>query len=511
MIDASLRAMTGSDIITTMVFALLVSAFVLVAAHAAEDAQRAANRSLRWIWAGAMALTLGLTVAAPVRHTAPPTALTTQGQPQVASQLPDGFPSTQAWRAAAVQLRDALGAPMAPLLQLALRAVEGVPFAVQRGLAVAWLLASAATFIAFATSYARLRRQVAQWPRHHFSSAAARIAPAAGPAVVGLAPSEIILPRWLLSRTAADQQVVIAHELAHVQARDPWLLMIACAMVACMPWNPLLWYALRRLRLAVELDCDRRVLRQGVRTEAYGALLIEISALRPAFPPAMPAFSCNSSFLERRLVAMTSRPSRFASARRIVGGLVTTLALFAACESKLPTSAEVDRMDATMVERALVTGGTTRYVVDGQRVTELEAKAIGTEKIRSVAVSRLGDSLSEIAISTSSARLPVAVKGDHEVVLTGDTIVVVGQTRKREPSSLAEVVLRERPTSTAARTFAGLLVIDGRIAESSELQRIPSERIARVEVVKGQAAKTLYGNDPRSANGVILLTLKQRP
>ena len=159
----------------------------------------------------------------------------------------------------------------------------------------------------------------------------ARIAPTAGPAVVGLAPSEIVLPAWLLDRPDAEQRLVLAHETEHVRAGDPWLLVLACAAVACMPWHPALWFAFGRLRLAVELDCDRRVLKRGVPTSDYGSLLIDLSALRRTLPSAMPAFSCNGSYLERRLVAMTSRRARFALARRIGGGLLAAVALATAC------------------------------------------------------------------------------------------------------------------------------------------------------------------------------------
>ena len=70
--------------------------------------------------------------------------------------------------------------------------------------------------------------------------------------------------RWLLRRAPDEQRIVLAHEAEHVRARDPLLLAAGCAGVALLPWHPVSWWLLARLRLAVELDCDRRVLRRGV-------------------------------------------------------------------------------------------------------------------------------------------------------------------------------------------------------------------------------------------------------
>lgn len=45
-----------------------------------------------------------------------------------------------------------------------------------------------------------------------------------------------------------------------------------------MPWNPALWWIVRRLRLAIETDCDRRVLHAGTDVHAYGVLLLNAAA-----------------------------------------------------------------------------------------------------------------------------------------------------------------------------------------------------------------------------------------
>ncbi|MBC8085888.1 MAG: TonB-dependent receptor plug domain-containing protein, partial [Phycisphaerae bacterium] len=104
-----------------------------------------------------------------------------------------------------------------------------------------------------------------------------------------------------------------------------------------------------RLRLAVELDCDGRVLLRGVQKPAYGQLLVELSSNRPWTSPAIPAFSWGTSHLEQRLVAMTARPKRFRTVRRIASGAVAAAALLAAANAELPAPQELQAMESSLL------------------------------------------------------------------------------------------------------------------------------------------------------------------
>ena len=98
-----------------------------------------------------------------------------------------------------------------------------------------------------------------------------------GPAVFGLLRPRVVLPRWLGAASAATQDLVPAHERQHLVARDPQLLALALALVVLMPWNlPLLWQ-LRRLRFALEVDCDTRVLNADTDPAEYGEALLFVS------------------------------------------------------------------------------------------------------------------------------------------------------------------------------------------------------------------------------------------
>jgi TonB-dependent SusC/RagA subfamily outer membrane receptor len=130
---------------------------------------------------------------------------------------------------------------------------------------------------------------------------------------------------------------VVQHEEEHQRARDPAFLALALAFLTLAPWNPAAWWALARYRLAMEVDCDRRVLATGVSKRAYGALLLEVGAgisRRVSFSPALA--EGHTSQLERRLRMMRNNVRR----QPLLVGLGSTILavgfLVLACDAPTP-------------------------------------------------------------------------------------------------------------------------------------------------------------------------------
>ena len=504
-----------SSVSNWMLFSLVIGGVVSFAALAAHDAQRAANHSVRFVWFGAIVATVVLSFAAPARRVSAPTRIPMPTATTTSATTPS-LPRSPSVTVRLTRAADVVMIPIETALQFAQTRVSRLPMPWHVAIASLWLIGTTVTIGIFVASYARIRRLMRRWPVQRIDDIRARIAPSAGPAVIGLAPSEIILPSWLLSRPIEEQRLVVAHEREHVNARDPWLLVLACAAVALMPWNPALWFALSRLRLAIEVDCDRRVLGHGVATEAYGSLLIDLSVQRADVPSAMPAysmpaFSCNGSYLERRLVAMTSRPSRFASSRRMVGGLLAAAALMAACESKLPTSAEIATMDVAGAQKqaglvALADDGKSVYIVDGKPASAEVAKKILAEQIATITVRRGAGDSGVVSIRTNRA---AGADGDVALTLSQKQAAELAAHggMKIRARSLTITADTTRGASTIGRKFDGLLIIDGTISDSKELDTLSPDRIESVEVMKGAAAQAAY-SDPRAANGVIKVTTK---
>jgi hypothetical protein len=150
----------------------------------------------------------------------------------------------------------------------------------------------------------------------------------------------IVLPEWTTRLGEEDRRMIVAHEQEHVRARDPWLIHVACLTVTAMPWNAALWWQLRRLRMAVETDCDRRVLASGVDLRAYGTMLIDMQSrvVKPSF--AAVSLAGNDSKLKWRIAQMTSKTSRgrWARSAALTIGAIAMFSL--ACE--MPTPVAVD-------------------------------------------------------------------------------------------------------------------------------------------------------------------------
>ena len=127
----------------------------------------------------------------------------------------------------------------------------------------------------------------------------------------------VLLPAELLAvMDGSELRCILAHELAHVRRRDHvvrWLEWLACASFW---WNPVAWWARRRLRASEELCCDAlAVATIEAEPRAYaGALLrvIDFMSKTPAPGPLTFASTIDrcgrASRLERRFrVIMTSQ------------------------------------------------------------------------------------------------------------------------------------------------------------------------------------------------------------
>jgi TonB-dependent SusC/RagA subfamily outer membrane receptor len=459
-------------IVALVVYGTLVGALVVAAASAAEPVARLARVGARGIWLAAMLLTLTLVAIAPLRRAAPVNrdAVTTAAAPVAATVTAadrDGL-----WARVTHESTRWLDTATASVVDAARR----VPRALDRAAAFGWLAATLVMLLLFAAVQRRVRRASRDWPAARVHHVEVRVAAAAGPMVIGVLRPEVVVPRWLLGCLAGEQRLMAEHEAEHVRARDPLLLAGAWFATALAPWNPALWFMLSRVRLAVELDCDARVLRRGARAADYGALLLDVAARGDSFGGGVLALAGRHSHLQRRLIAMKTHVTRFGLARAGVAGALGVLALAAACEAHMPTAADVDQATAATAERAVkrTDNGAMAYLVDGRVVTAQQAHALPADSIGSIAM----------------------VKGPD-----GTTWEM--RITKRNADTLAT---RSRSAADVARARQPLFYINGVLRDSTALHALARDSIASVEVIKGKAAAAIYG--AAGLYGVIVITTK---
>ena len=208
-----------------------------------------------------------------------------------------------------------------------------------------WLTLTLATVTFYGMAMLALARTARRWPRQEVDGILVRVAPTAGPAVLGYLNPEIVLPRWLLSAPPCERALVLAHERAHIQARDPLLRLGALLLIAAVPWSIPLWWQLRRLLFSIEVDCDARVLGAGAGIEEYGNALVAVCRRRVLMPLGSMSMAAHSSSIERRLLIMVEpQPKR---PRRIVA---MALVLIAGCLGAAVTFPAPSRLSDAVLE-----------------------------------------------------------------------------------------------------------------------------------------------------------------
>lgn len=198
-----------------------------------------------------------------------------------------------------------------------------------------WIAASLVLGLVYTWSAWRLNREIRSCSQSDVGGIPVLMSRDLGPAVVGLKRESIVLPAWTLDIDERVRFLLARHELEHVRVGDQRLLLAGLLVVVLLPWNVSLWWCFSRLRVAVEADCDLRVLRGGVDLRTYSDLLLDVGTRTGPAPISALAFSRNRSSLFRRIHLMTFKPrKRFAHATVAVVATITMALL--ACETPTP-------------------------------------------------------------------------------------------------------------------------------------------------------------------------------
>ncbi|MEP6730905.1 MAG: TonB family protein [bacterium] len=291
-----------------MFSAVLFTLLVGTAAHFAESALRATRRATRWPWIVALVASVVWPVAAPLvrryilANGAVHTVATTLPTIQV---IPDQLAATVSW----TQRLDAL------LLAL-------------------WVASSVIVLVRLFRALAALARIRRACEPRVVDGVAVLVSDSIGPAVVGVMKPSVLLPAALLELEEPLRRLVLRHEDEHRRAGDPWLVLGSAFAVAMVPWNPALWWIVRRARLALEVDCDARVLATEANASQYGKLLLLISQ-RQRVTALAPMLAASSSHLERRITAMLPVTSHRRRVKIAVALVATIVAGIAACSSRI--------------------------------------------------------------------------------------------------------------------------------------------------------------------------------
>jgi Zn-dependent protease with chaperone function len=310
-----------------MIYVLLVAAVLSVAALAAEKVARLRGKPSRWIWMLAIVGSLLIPVV----------------MSSVSVSVPASIDRAAAGRS--IPLRQVTSERLSPTNLIGAPARRAfVSPTLESSLLRCWETASAVLLILVCASGTHLWWRRRRWIKQDVVGVAVYVAPDIGPAVVGLLSPRIVVPKWLLELPGSQQATVIAHERSHLEARDPQALALALGVLVCAPWNLPLWWQWRRLRHAIEVDCDSRVLKSGRDATSYGETLLAVGQRQAASFATVAAMSEPHSFLEERLIIMLRKPhASWPLAAAALGCLSLTLSAVA---TQIAPPADITTADA---------------------------------------------------------------------------------------------------------------------------------------------------------------------
>lgn len=149
------------------------------------------------------------------------------------------------------------------------------------------------------------------------------------PMVCGLLRPAVLLPGEAESWHPAKRRTVLLHELAHVLRRDCLTQFVARLALALFWFNPLAWYAVRRMRIEREQACDDLVLHAGTRAEDYAQNLLDVArhGRGAALIGTAAVMMARRSQLEGRLLAILDAGRRRTALSRAKLSCGITLAL----------------------------------------------------------------------------------------------------------------------------------------------------------------------------------------
>jgi beta-lactamase regulating signal transducer with metallopeptidase domain len=127
---------------------------------------------------------------------------------------------------------------------------------------------------------------------------------------LGLRPVVVLPTRLLAELSPQERDALLAHELAHVRRRDDLVRWLEVIVLGAFWWNPVAWFARRKLREAEEECCDAWVVwALPAARRAYGeAMLATIEFLTDG--PKLPALAGSNfggSFYKRRIEMILNR------------------------------------------------------------------------------------------------------------------------------------------------------------------------------------------------------------
>ncbi len=382
------------------------------------------------------------------------------------------------------------------------------------------------------------------------------------PFACGLFRPTIILPAGADEWDDRRRRAVLCHELAHLRRLDLPVSLLGQIACAVHWFNPLVWMAVRRMRIESERACDDLVLGAGTRPSEYADHLLQIVCRSARTrPPAVVLPMAQRREFEGRMLAILERDARREplTRRRAAGLAALTLVLVlplaalapatGSSAAKLPepasrnTSETAEPLPTTTNREVRVDSSTstpshreqeTRTVTSNSaapaptpapapqpwdgKIRNLAAAAADTNDPRVVTglLHALEDSvpavranaafaLGELAIRSAAGPMAARLQRESNSQVRDRIIWALGQLESRDAvPALQQVIQRDSSEELRSKAVWAL----GQIQDPAALPALITALGDRSPEVRGKAAWALGQLEPRTAPKELIAALR---
>ena len=185
---------------------------------------------------------------------------------------------------------------------------------------------------------------------------------ATAPSLFGYFKPKILISHHLAEELSHEElEYVFLHEMVHLRRKDILINWIMVIIQALHWFNPVVWYAFRKMRSDCEIACDAHVLAylEPEKRKDYGKTIISLLEIlsKPYWNPGAIGLATNKSDLKRRIIMIkkfNKIPFRWTiiavATIILIGGIGLTNGLTKAKDLGKPPLSTKDNDDVTLVQ-----------------------------------------------------------------------------------------------------------------------------------------------------------------
>ena len=327
---------------------------------------------------------------------------------------------------------------------------------------------------------------------------------------------------------------ILIHELAHIQNRHSWDLLVADICIFFQWFNPASWLLKQELQNIHEYEADETVIEKGVDAKQYQLLLIKKAVGAQRFTSMANSF--NHSSLKKRIAMMLKQKSS-PWARLKYLYVLPLAALTVVAFARPEISHELEKISSVKISEIIPVqekkepkrNVEVETLARDSVVSEKDMQAI-QEKVSAVmekyqpeidkaveeAVKAANiDEIVSAEMAKHQAEIDKAVQAAIEAAKINETIAA--EMEKIQPEinraieeAMKAIDINEKAAKEASKeksSFSGIVYIDGMESSKERMDNLNPDRIASMNVYKGNEAIAKFGEKGR--NGVIEIKLKK--